>query len=53
MDTECLLGVEEKREAEMVEDNINEVEVGDKTGVEVPETAHQISTGMIFQAILL
>lgn len=31
----------------MVTDNINEVEHG-KLSVEVPETAHQISTGLCF-----
>ena len=45
VERECLLGEEGKREPNMVTDDINEVE-DDKLTVEVPETAHQISTGM-------
>lgn len=47
MEREGLLGEGRKRESDMIAENINEVE-NDKVAVEVPETAHQISTGMLF-----
>ena len=47
MERDCLLGEQGKGEPNMVADNRIEVE-DDKLTVHVPETAHQISTGMFF-----
>lgn len=48
---EYLLGEETKRETDMVTDTTNDVEHGgnnNKLAVDVPETAHQIGTGICF-----
>ena len=49
MERQCLLGEEEKREANMPESNTDEVEV-EKGAAEVPETAHKISSDSWLQA---
>ena len=46
VERDCLLGEEGKGEPNMVADNRNEVEDFMLT-VDVPETAHQISTGIL------